>query len=130
VDRDALLRQAKWLLEERPLTRTERSMLLAEHWPDADPSALAYAATHHIALCQVPPRGIWGKNGPAAWAPVDSQMGAHCVQCRFMAVTQVTKCYRLADNPGAPWLTLIEFAGVIVVTVALASALFKRAVRR
>ena len=29
-----------------------------------------------------------------------------------------------------PWLTLVEFAGVIVVTVALASGLFKRAVRR
>jgi hypothetical protein len=36
---------------------------------------LAYAATHHIALCQVPPRGIWGRNGPAAWAPVESWLG-------------------------------------------------------
>jgi hypothetical protein len=24
----------------------------------------------------VPPRGIWGKNGPAAWAPVESWLGA------------------------------------------------------
>jgi hypothetical protein len=40
------------------------------------PAALAYAATHHIALCQVPPRGIWGKNGPAAWAPVKNWLGA------------------------------------------------------
>ncbi len=32
--------------------------------------------THHIALCQVPPRGVWGKNGPAAWAPVESWLGA------------------------------------------------------
>lgn len=73
VDRDALLRQAKRLLEEQPRTRSELGKLLfAERWPDADPSALAYAATHHIALCQVPPRGIWGKNGPAAWAPEDT----------------------------------------------------------
>jgi hypothetical protein len=76
VDRDALLRQAKRLLEEQPRTRSELGKLLAERWPDADPSALAYAATHHIALCQVPPRGIWGKNGPAAWAPVESWLGA------------------------------------------------------
>jgi Winged helix DNA-binding domain len=76
VDLDALLQQAKQLLEEQPRTRTELGSLLAEHWPDADPGALAYAATHHIALCQVPPRGIWGKNGPAAWAPVESQLGA------------------------------------------------------
>ncbi len=76
VDLDALLRQAKRLLEERPRTRAELGKLLAGHWPDADPGTLAYAATHHIALCQVPPRGIWGKNGPAAWAPVESQLGA------------------------------------------------------
>ena len=76
MDRDALLRQAKRLLEEQPRTRSELGKLLAERWSDADPSALAYAATHHIALCQVPPRGIWGKNGPAAWAPVESWLGA------------------------------------------------------
>jgi hypothetical protein len=76
VDRDALLRQAERLLEEQPRTRAELGKLLAEHWPDADPNALAYAATHHIALCQVPPRGVWGKNGPATWAPVQSWLGA------------------------------------------------------
>jgi len=76
VDRDALLSQAKRLLEEQPRTRTELGRLLAERWPGANPSALAYAATHHIALCQVPPRGIWGKNGPAAWAPVETWLGA------------------------------------------------------
>jgi Winged helix DNA-binding domain len=76
VNRDALLTQAKRLLEEQPRTRGELGKLLAERWPDADPTALAYAATHHIALCQVPPRGIWGKNGPAAWAPVETWLGA------------------------------------------------------
>lgn len=76
ADRDALLKQAKRLLEERPRTRGELGALLARHWPDADPGALAYAATHHIALCQVPPRGIWGATGPAAWAPVETWLGA------------------------------------------------------
>jgi hypothetical protein len=76
VDTDAVLVQARRLLEERPRTRGELGRLLAERWPGADPTALAYAVTHHIALCQVPPRGIWGKNGPAAWAPVESWLGA------------------------------------------------------
>ncbi len=76
VDRAALLRHAERLLAEQPRTRAELGKLLAEHWPAANPSTLAYAATHHIALCQVPPRGIWGKNGPAAWAPVESWLGA------------------------------------------------------
>jgi hypothetical protein len=76
VDRDALIRQARLLLEEQPRTRSELGRLLAERWPDADPGALAYAATHHIALCQIPPRGIWGNNGPAIWTPVESWLGA------------------------------------------------------
>jgi DNA glycosylase AlkZ-like len=76
VDRDALLRQATRLLEEQPRTRGELASLLAERWPAADPGALAYAASHHIALCQVPPRGIWGKNGPVVWALAESWLGA------------------------------------------------------
>jgi hypothetical protein len=76
VDRDALLTQAKRLLEEQPRTRGELGKLLAGRWPGADPGVLAYTATHHIALCQVPPRGIWAKNGPAAWAPVENWLGA------------------------------------------------------
>jgi hypothetical protein len=76
VDRDALLRRARQLLDERPRTRGELARLLAQHWPDADPGALAFAATHHIALCQVPPRGVWGHTGPAAWAPLESWLGA------------------------------------------------------
>jgi len=76
VDLDVLTEQAKRLLAERPRTRGELGKLLAERWPGADPGTLAYAATHHLALCQVPPRGIWGQNGPAAWALVESWLGA------------------------------------------------------
>jgi hypothetical protein len=76
VDREALLDAATELLAVRPRTRAELGRLLAESWPDADPNALAYAATHHIALCQVPPRGIWGRNSPATWAPVQTWVGA------------------------------------------------------
>jgi hypothetical protein len=76
VDRDALLRQAKRLLEGQPRSRGELAKLLGEFWPEADPGALAYAAAHHIALCQVPPRGVWGQNGPAAWTLVESWLSA------------------------------------------------------
>jgi len=75
VDEGQLLDEAKSLLEQRPRTRAELGKLLAKRWPQADPNALAYAATHHIALCQVPPRGVWGKTGAAAWAPVETWLG-------------------------------------------------------
>jgi DNA glycosylase AlkZ-like len=77
VNRQELFSQARRLLSERPRTRGELGKLLAECWPHADPNVLGYAASHHIALCQVPPRGVWGKHGPAAGAPVESWLGAH-----------------------------------------------------
>ena len=73
---DEVLELARHLLDEQPRTRSELGKLLARRWPGADPSTMAYAATHHLALCQVPPRGVWGRNGPAAWAPVQSWLGA------------------------------------------------------
>jgi hypothetical protein len=76
VDLAALLTEAQQLLEERPRTRAELGKLLAERWPHTDPSVLAYAATYHLTLCQVPPRGIWGTTGPAVWAPVENWLGA------------------------------------------------------
>ena len=61
----------------RPRTGRSSASLLSEHWPDPDPLTLAYAATHHLALCQVPPRGVWGgPGGQAAWAPVETWLGA------------------------------------------------------
>ena len=54
----------------------EAERLLAERWPQAEPRALGYAVTLHLALCQVPPRGVWGKGGAATWAPLADWLGA------------------------------------------------------
>lgn len=70
VDDKALAAQASTLLAAKPRTRAELGRLLAQQWPDADPVALGYAATHVVAVCQVPPRGVWGKGGQAAWTPL------------------------------------------------------------
>lgn len=68
VDLGALAAAAGELLSERPLTRVQIGKTLAARWPDADPRALAYAATLLMPVVQVPPRGIWGKSGQATWA--------------------------------------------------------------
>lgn len=75
-DPAAVAAYARELLDECPRSRAELGRALAERWPDAAPAALAYAATHHLALMQVPPRGLWGRTGPAAWATVESRLGA------------------------------------------------------
>ncbi len=58
VDLAALAGVAAPLLTERALTRVELARALAPHWPAHDPEALAYAATHLLALVQVPPRPV------------------------------------------------------------------------
>lgn len=98
VERDAVIAYARRLLDERPRTRGELGKLLAERWPDAEPAALAYAVTHHIALCQIPPRGIWGKSGPAAWAPVESWLGK---PLRSVPVDELVMRYLGAFGPAS-----------------------------
>jgi len=67
VDLAELQAAAAPLLAGRPMTRAQLGGQLAGRWPDHDPAALAYAATHLLPLVQVPPRGLWGRTGQATF---------------------------------------------------------------
>lgn len=75
VDEKLLAQRANKLLTQQPRTRAELGRLLAQCWPDADPVALGYAATQSMPVCQVPPRGVWGKGGQATWTPLENWLG-------------------------------------------------------
>ena len=75
IDVDALIAAGRAMVDERPRTRAELGLLLAEHWPERNPEDLAYAFTLLTPLVQVTPRGIWGSGGPAAWAPAEAWIG-------------------------------------------------------
>ena len=75
VDTGALVAAGRALLEERPRTAKELGKLLQEQWPERDPAALARAVRHLLPLVQVPPRGVWGKSGPAAHTTAESWLG-------------------------------------------------------
>ena len=67
VDLAELTDAAAALLGVSALTRGQLAERLAPRWPEHDPAALAYAATHLLALVQVPPRGLWGQTGQATY---------------------------------------------------------------
>jgi hypothetical protein len=76
LDESEVVAFAAKLLEERPRTRSELGPLLAERWPERDPSALAYAASYLLPLVQVTPRGLWRRSGPSAFTTLGSWLGA------------------------------------------------------
>jgi hypothetical protein len=75
VDLPVLLDAGRALLQDRPRTRDELGRLLEQQWPGRDPVSLAYAITHLVPTVQVPPRGIWGSTGPAAFTTTDAWLG-------------------------------------------------------
>jgi len=75
IDMDELLAAGQALLDKEPHTRVQLSRALSERWPDRDEASLAYACSYLMPLVQVPPRGVWGKSGRAAWVTGESWLG-------------------------------------------------------
>jgi hypothetical protein len=76
ADPEAVAEAARALIAQAPRTRAELSERLAERWPEAEPLALAYVATHYLPLVQLPPRGLWGGRGLPTYALADDWLGA------------------------------------------------------
>jgi hypothetical protein len=72
IDPRALAEAGRALLQREPRTTSELGELLAPRFPDADADAIGYALRAHLALVQVPPRGIWGEGGPPRCAALEA----------------------------------------------------------
>ncbi|WP_063752685.1 winged helix DNA-binding domain-containing protein [Streptomyces sp. NRRL S-350] len=75
LDLDALAAEARDLVEAEPRTFRQLGALLAATRPDRHPAALAQAARSRLPLVQVPPRGLWGRGGPAAHTTAEAWLG-------------------------------------------------------
>jgi hypothetical protein len=75
LDRSALLECGRALLEERPMARAELGKALEERWPGVAGSSMAQVVTYLLPVIQVPPRGLWGRTGKAAWTTIETWVG-------------------------------------------------------
>jgi hypothetical protein len=75
ADLPAIAAAGRALVDERPRTFRELGDLLAARWPGHAPADLAHVIRAHVPLVQVPPRGIWGRGGPAAHTSAEAWLG-------------------------------------------------------
>jgi hypothetical protein len=76
VDTDAVLARSRAILADAPRTPAQLGTALAIDWPDRDPPSLAYLSRYHLALVQVPPRGLWRQAGRTTNTTVESWLGS------------------------------------------------------
>ena len=70
-----ILAVARPFLSERPRTTGEIRAEMAERFPEHSPAALAYVCRNHLALVQVPPRGVWGRTLQVTLTTAEAWLG-------------------------------------------------------
>lgn len=76
ADRAALAADLRAALAGGPLARGPLIERLTGRWDTEVATAAAAAVAVLTASVQAPPRGLWGKRGPVAWATVQQWLGA------------------------------------------------------
>ncbi len=75
LDVAAVVAAGRARLDSEALTTARLGELLAEHWPDRNPTSLAYAVRFLLPVVQVPPRGLWGKKARPVAMTAETWLG-------------------------------------------------------
>ncbi|MGH6655884.1 MAG: winged helix DNA-binding domain-containing protein [Actinocrinis sp.] len=75
MDLAELAEYGRELISGRELTLVELRTLLAERWPDRNPTALGYSVQYMVPLVHVPPTGTWRKGGAVTLALAEQWLG-------------------------------------------------------
>ena len=75
VDLDELAAAGRPLFDAEGTTLPEAGRALTERWPQAAARELGDALSSLVPLVQVPPRGLWGKSGPARNVTIQRWLG-------------------------------------------------------
>lgn len=80
LDLAPVLAFARPFLSEQPRTGPELRAALAARFPEIDAAALALACRNHLALVQVPPRGLWDRSGQVTTTTAEAWLGRPLVE--------------------------------------------------
>ncbi|MGI8729495.1 MAG: winged helix DNA-binding domain-containing protein [Solirubrobacteraceae bacterium] len=75
VDLPRLVALGRSLVEDEPRSLGDVGRLLADEWPEQEPSVLGNALAALAPLVHVPPRGLWGRNGRAVQTTAERWLG-------------------------------------------------------
>ncbi len=75
VDLDALAAAGRPHFHEQPRILNDVARAVADRWPDAVVRDLGDALSSLVDLVQVPPRGLWGRQAPAANTTIEVWLG-------------------------------------------------------
>jgi hypothetical protein len=100
ADLRPLVAEARALLEVEPLTTSELGARLAARHPGLDAEAMGYAVRAHLALVQVPPRGLWGEGGSPRCATAEAWLGRSLG--RDTSPDDLARRYLAAFGPATP----------------------------
>jgi hypothetical protein len=76
IDREALTRAGRAIVEEKPHTTAQLGEALGPLFPDYDARSMAYAMHTFAPLVHVPPKGVWGRAGQTTVTTAESWLGA------------------------------------------------------
>jgi hypothetical protein len=79
VDADELRAAARPFFDDGPRSVTEVGRAVAERWPAASARDLGDALGTLVPVVQVPPRGLWGRSGPARYVSIEAWLGRRLV---------------------------------------------------
>ncbi len=80
LDPEAVAREVRRRVEAEPQTFEQLGRALAGSWPDFDPADLSRVARTVVPLVQIPPRGLWGRGGPAAHTSLERWVGQPLIE--------------------------------------------------
>lgn len=96
VDLAPIVAAGRDAFRERPLSVKELRAALVARFPDVEPAVLPYVCRNHLALVQVPPRGLWRRGGQVVYSPVESWLGREPVA---PVIDDVVRRYLAAFGP-------------------------------